>query len=474
MAKAFCAGPLSSVRLFHRPDSVSGDAPWTSKPMSDDGAGVDMAAGDGVYTADLTEYRTNEAVVQFYVQALAANGQSITLPRLGPDQPAMFVVDDRKIRRDLRLSRFVVSAYDLDSMAHGNTPRHGFHHPPLSNHRYNMTFISNEEKVFYGGDIRISGSPFTRGSDLGKGKWELPPDRPFRGRTKFYFDNDSNYHNRVCRFLLYQMGHVSCEAEWVRVIINSSSPSVRDDTEPITGEFLQRNFKDGNRGDLYRIDDEWWFTDNWQRENRDADWQYKGTDDPIRYRTEWQKRSREVEDDYSGLISFIKTFSANNYSQAEIEKLLDPESVLQLAAVRGYICDWDNFTMFRGKNGYFYRRPEDGKFQFLQWDSDLAFREANYPFYSDRVASWLEQPYNFKRFQGNLTKLVELTESPRVATWLMMERAAHPARIPQIEFYLNFFQNRNQLAGDIQIPNRALNSLLRNLALPRPGAPGQE
>ena len=47
-----------------------------------------------------------------------------------------------------------------------------------------------------------------------------------------------------------------------------------------------------------------------------------------------------------------------------------------MAAVRGYICDWDSFTLFRGKNGYFYRRPDDGKFQFLQWDSDLAFRES--------------------------------------------------------------------------------------------------
>ena len=82
------------------------------------------------------------------------------------------------------------------------------------------------------------------------------------------------------------------------MIVNSASPYVKEDTEPVTGELLQRAFKNGNQGELYRIDDEWWFTDKWERDNRDATWQYKGSDDPGWYRTEWQKRTREVEDDY--------------------------------------------------------------------------------------------------------------------------------------------------------------------------------
>jgi hypothetical protein len=466
-AKVACAAPLASVRLFHRPDNAEADAPWASKPMFDDGAqGGDAAAGDGIYTAELTEYRTNEQVVQFYVQAVAANGQSLALPRRGAEWPAMYVVDDRKIRRDLRVDRFVVSAYDLGSMANGNSPKYGFRHPKLSNHHYNMTFISNEKEIFYGGGIRVSGSPFTRGTDLGKSKWELPEDRPFRGRTHFYFDNDSNHHNRVCRYLLYQLGHVTSEAEWTRVILNSSSPYLKEDTEPLTSEFVQRNFKDGNHGELYRIDDEWWFTDEWDHENRDADWQYKGTDDSIRYRTEWQKRTREVEDDYSALIAFFKTYSGNRYSQEEIERLLDVDAVLQLAAVRGYINDWDNFTMFRGKNGYFYRHADDGRFQFLQWDSDLAFRDLNYPLYGPRIASWLQRPYNLKRFNDYVSKLMELGESPRLATWLALERAAHPARSPEIAFYLSFFQKRKPLAAAMIAPNRTVPTLFQNIILP--------
>jgi hypothetical protein len=471
-ARVASPAPLAAVRLFHRRDSADGASAWAVAPMFDDGVqGSDAVAGDGLYTADLTEYKTNETVVQFYVEAAAANGRNGTQPRAGAARPAMFVVDNRRLRHDLRLDRFIVSAFDLGALGNGNTPQYRFRYPRLSNHRFNMTFISNEEKIFYGGAIRVSGSPFTRGSDLGKGKWELPEDRPFRGRTKFYFDNDSNYHNQLCRYLLYQLGHVAGESEWIHVVVNSSSPYLKQDTEPVTGEFLQRRFKDGSHGDLYRIDDEWWFADDWEHVNRDADWQYKGLDDPSRYRTEWQKRTREVEDDYTALIGLFKTYSANRYTQAEIERVLDAEAILQYAAVRGYINDWDNFTMFRGKNGYFYRRSEDGRFQFLQWDSDLAFRDVNYPFYGPRLGAWLERPYNWKRFQGCLAKLIEFSTSPRLAAWFALQTAANTARPPATEFYQAFFEKRNQMAATLAAPEQPAPSMPRNIILPARPAP---
>lgn len=434
--------PIATVRLWHRKDSADGKVEWISKAMTPVTEGP--ASVQGEYAADLTEHQENEEVVQFYVEAEAQNGKRVTLPRAGADRPALYVVDDRKLQRDGRLDRFVISAYDLSSIRDGGTAQYGFRQPRLSNHRYNMTFISNEETVFYGGAIRVSGSPFTRGRDLGKAKWELPGDRPFRGRTKFYFDNDSNFHNRICRYLLYQLGHVASEAEWVRVIVNTSGPFLREDTEPVTGEFLDRVFPDGNHGELYRFDDQWWFADDWERDNQDAAWSYKGTDDPLYYRTDWQKHTREVEDDFSTLIRFFKLYDGNRYSQQEIEQYLDSNAILQMAATRGYIGDWDSFTMFRGKNGYFFRRPADGRFQFLQWDSDLAFREGNYPFYSDRVARWLERPYNRAVFQKQLAQLAQFTESPRWLAWLELETAAVPERPVNAEFYRAFFKQRNE------------------------------
>ncbi len=431
---------LSWVQVVHRLDNASGDAHWLRTPMV---ASAEVGADRALYSADLTAHSSNGQVVQFYVEAEGKAGGLVTIPRDGAARPALYVVDDRKIAQDGRIDRFVLSAYDLESMREGNTAKYGFRQPRLSNHRYNMTFISNEESAFYGGSIRVSGSPFTRGRDLGKGKWELPADRPFRGRTKFYFDNDSNFHNRLCRYLLYQLGHVAGEAEWIRVAINSSGAFLKEDTEPVSNEFLERVFPNGRQGELYRFDDEWWFTDSWERNNRDADWLYKGNDDPLFYRTEWQKHTREVADDFSALIGFFKLYSGGQYSQSQIEQFLNADAVMQMAAVRGYIGDWDSFTMFRGKNGYFYRRPDTGRFQFLQWDSDLAFRSPNYPFYSERVAPWLEQTYNFPRFKKMLLELARVTESPQLETWLALEATASPERPVNVEFYKSFFRQRN-------------------------------
>jgi hypothetical protein len=48
-----------------------------------------------------------------------------------------------------------------------------------------------------------------------------------------------------------------------------------------------------------------------------------------------------------------------------------------MAAVRGYIDDWDSLTLSRGKNGFFYQKPTDRRWMFMHWDSDLAFGDPN-------------------------------------------------------------------------------------------------
>ena len=66
-------------------------------------------------------------------------------------------------------------------------------------------------------------------------------------------------------------------------MINGGNASLREDVEPNANDFLKRNWEDGHLGELYRIDDEWWFDDGWGRQNRNADWSYKDTDEPERY-----------------------------------------------------------------------------------------------------------------------------------------------------------------------------------------------
>ena len=110
------------------------------------------------------------------------------------------------------------------------------------------------------------------------------------------------------------------------------------------------------------------------------------------------KRSQEEKDDYSNFIAFIKLINRSNYTQSEIESVLDADAMLKMAAVMGFIADWDTFTQTRGKNAYFYQRPDDRKFQLLHWDADLAFGQKRHnSFYggSQQFKDWVEKKYNY-------------------------------------------------------------------------------
>lgn len=449
-ARITSAVPGVQVRLYHRPDSNTGDTAWSSKLMADDGvSGGDSVATDGVYSAQLTEYPDNGDVVQFYVRA-SAGAQTSQAPKGGPDRPALYVVDTPSAPGDLRQMRLVVSAFDLRTLSNQDNPTgsYGYKFPRLSNHYFNMTLIVNEQTIIYNGEVRTSGSPWTRGGDLSRGKFKLPKDQLFRGKEKLMYDNDaggdSRHHNRIVRYWLYLLGHPVNENEYVQIEVNNLGPMPREEVEPVGNDLLDRNFANGSQGELYRIDDEWWFQDNWSRNQRDADWVYKGTDNAGRYRTEWIKRSREDDDDFSALVGFFKKLTLT-YTQSEIERLIDPDLTMKMCAVRGYVYDWDSFSLSRGKNGYFYRKSTDGRFMFWHWDSDLAFQDANNIFYSGKPGfpAYFAKSYNFRLFKHYLARLVEefTRNSPRIAAWLQAEEEAS-SQYPVSGAYQTWFSNR--------------------------------
>ena len=360
-ARVTSAEPLAAVSLRHRADSSSNTGAWKTKAMYDDGRrGGDEVAGDGIFTGTLTEYRTNGRRVQFYVEAKTHEGANAVQPKWGPDRPALYVVDNRKPKTDLRSVRLVVSDYDMGAVGNGGSSKYKYKFPRLSNHYFNATFISNEKDIRYNCEMRNTGSPWTRGNNLNRGKWKMPNDRRFRGKYKLSWDDDANgrvSRNRLTRYMLYLMGHVVNENEMIWFTVNNGSPQMREEVESVANDFLNRNFTDGVKGNLYRIDDEWWFTDGWSRQNRNADWRYKSSDNPGRYRSEWMKRTNEWEDDYSALINLFRTVS-KSYKQEQIERLVDPHQTMIMSMVRGYIDDWDSFSLRRGKNGYFYQRHD--------------------------------------------------------------------------------------------------------------------
>ena len=455
-ARVTSVAPLATVEVWHRADTINNANPYVAAPMFDDGTNGDAVAADGMWTATLTQYQTNNQIVQFYVRATAQGGALTEAPRGGSARPALWMMDSRVIGATLRRQRIVLSAYDRDAMntASGQSPKFGYDFPRLSNHYFNITFIHNETDVYYNGETRKSGSPWTRsdGAPMDRGKVKLPDDRSFRQDTKWNFDNDaagaSRHHNRITRYWLYLLGHPGNEAEYVFSLVNADTQQVREMNESVNDELTARAFPDGNSGQLMAVDDEWWFTDGWGRTPRNADWGYKGTDAPLRYHSEYALRSRENEYDFSALTEFFKTVSSGASTEEQLRRVVDPEMVLLMAAVRGYIHDWDSQTLDRGKNCYLYRKPTDGRWIYFQWDSDLAFDNASASFTGGLPgwATFIGKPWTRRLFNYYLTELLKFTSgvnAARTVAWLDAEENSSTAYTVAKSFYQSWMTNRN-------------------------------
>jgi hypothetical protein len=442
----------TTVNLRHRLDNNSGSGSWLSTPMNDAGTGGDERANDGIFSVTLTQYQSDNSIVQFYVEATSA-GETTVQPAVAPGKPAMWVVDNTNHASDLRTERFVISAQDVSaSGGSGDSSTFNYAFPRLSNHYFNATFIGDEREIIYNCEFRKSGSPWTRssGADFARAKWKTPGDRRFRGYSKRAIDNDAGgsraYHNRIIRYWLYLFGHAANENEFIRVMVNGGSSSVREDVEPNATDFMKRNWKDGQKGELYRIDDEWWFDDNWGRQNRNADWSYKGTKEPERYSSEWIKRSRESEYDYSSFASWVEKVGGNSFNRDEIERMADIDLMAANAVVRGWCDDWDTLTRNRGKNGYFMRRATDGKWMLVQWDSDLTFGDSNAAFIGNLsgVRNFYNKPYVRQRVNYYLGKMVNeyTANSARLSAWHQCEEEASNSYGANTRTYTNWNNSR--------------------------------
>jgi hypothetical protein len=456
-ARVNSATALTSVNVHHRPDSANNTGSYQTTAMNDSGTNGDDRAGDGIYSATLTQYQSDNQIVQFYVQANSAGGSSIA-PGLAPEKPAMWVVDNSVISTDLRLQRFVVSSYDINALGGtGETATYDYDFPRLSNQYFNSTFIGDDKEVIYNCEIRKSGSPWTRAgnSDLARAKWKTPGDKRFRGYSKRSIDNDATgnraYHGRIIRYWLYLFGHAANENEFVQVILNGGSPTLREDLEPNANDFLKRNWVDGEKGELYRIDDDWYFEDNWNRSQDNATWAFKNSShEPERYLGDWIKRSRETEYDYSSFTTWVSKVGTNTFTREEIERMADIDMMAANSIARGWCDDWDTLTRSRGKNGYFLRRYSDGKWQLVQWDSDLTFGSSNAAFFGDLtgVRNFFDKPYVRQRVNYYLGKMISdyAATGPRLQAWFDCEEDASSAYSNYESTYTNWHNARVGLA----------------------------
>lgn len=455
------ATALTSAELLYRLDSSAGNATWRRATMTD--------TGGGLFTITVNSFTSQGNIIEFYVEAKSGSSTT-TQPRFGADRPAMWIVDNRTMPSVLLRERFIVSANDRRALTTsiGGSAEFDYNFPRPSNHFYNATYIANENEIYYNAEIRKSGSPFTRANNsaIDHGKWKLPGDRLFRGRRRSVIDASGTpqgsgtprfYDDRIARYFLYQLGHPVNEMEFTHTVINTDAFKLRESHEPISNDFLNRNFEDGSDGTLLRIDDEWRVTidtatSTARPSSRNADWSYKDTDNPIAYHSEWLMRTRETDYDYGPFIELVRTIDENNLDEPVLNRLLNADMLALNATVRGYDADWDTITLDRGKNAYLYR-PKDGDgWMLIHWDGDRVFDRQNQAILGSRagVRTYFNQPFVRRRMNYYMTKLLnEHTKgSTRTAAWMQAETEAVAGSgvTMTTSHYSTWFTNRETIA----------------------------
>lgn len=472
-AKISSASGLASVELMERIDNIDASAAYASTAMNDAGINGDAIAGDGIFSGTVAA-RPDATITQFYVRATAANGAINECPRDGAARPGMWIVDNSPPdpTPNLLTHRYVLSRYHRDALdtqpatiaagRGGTSAKFGYAYPRMSSKAFNSTIILNERDVLYNAEIRKGGSPWTRSTNaaLDRVRWKPPGDQQFRNISKTGLDNDAagaaRFHNRLVRYWLYLLGYPVPDAEFVQEMVNEDSPRLCDQQEQTDSDFFDRAYENGSDGELFEIDDAWYMFDTFDGSGNEMridggsvtarwsllDWNnstaaFPSAESPLFYHSNWPIRFPEDRYDFSSLATLIKTAYNGNVAintqsvstqsswQEQMERMIDPRRAAMYAAVRGYAADWDNFTRDRGKNGYFYRRITDGKFEFHHWDSDLAFRASDYAVAVTGGAGGIgwtnfSRTASFRRLLNYyLNELIsKYTTSPRFNAWL--------------------------------------------------------
>jgi hypothetical protein len=187
------------------------------------------------------------------------------------------------------------------------------------------------------------------------------------------------------------------------------------------------------------MDDRFWIGDDGSTRlaNNDGSWDYKvgdsqGTENPTAYHNQFVPHSREVEYDYSAFLGWCQQLEQNPTAEM-LERMADTKAMTAYAAIRGYTADWDNMTMSRGKNGYFYNRSTDQKWMMLHWDSDLSFqadRILDQPIGSlTNVGTYYGKPVvrRYLNYYMNEMLTTYAPNGPRLSAWLSAEENASAA-----------------------------------------------
>lgn len=218
--------------------------------------------------------------------------------------------------------------------------------------------------------VRFKGNSSYRGASTKKKPFriklnEFVKGQKIEGMASFNLNNGWNDPSMVREKAYYDIalaaGFPGPRLNYAALYVNGTYWGLYFLGEIVNGDFLENWYgKANSTGNLYKAE-------------LPATLEDKG-DSKEAYRTMFEKQSNEEADDWSDLIQLIAVLNRTPDAQfaSEIEKVLDVDSVLCALALDNLTVNLDSYAGM-GQNYYLYKRPSDGKFQWILWDPSLAF-----------------------------------------------------------------------------------------------------
>jgi len=435
---------------------------YNDLPMFDDGEHRDGAAGDGLYGAVIPAM-PDGAIIEFYVEAVDAGGNSRTWP-----PPSLMDGEPEQVTNALYQ---VDGSFETDAWTAGSQPIYymimtenekgrlrdigdgagGEHN---SDAQMNATFISVDGvdiQVRYRVGVRNRGHG-SRRPPPNNYRVRFPSDRPWNGVTRININARNTFVQVAGSAVFTLSGLPVAEATAVQARLNGENMLAGYDRwgygsyaylEVVDSDFAANHFPDDRDGNAYKC----------MRDDGPADLEYRGPD-PDDYRNSYFKDTNVSADDWRRLIELCYVLDRtpdSNYVR-EVKRVINVDKWLLYFALNA-LLDNNETSLCNGYGDdyYLYHGLIDPRFVVIAHDLDSIFgyngssatrgiwRAAGLPV----IRRFLQHPEFAPRYYGTIKHLIETTLSPGQIGPLLDELLGDFAPQTVIDGMKDFVARRN-------------------------------
>ena len=460
---------IASARLFYAADGED----YTSVAM-----GIDDRDS---YVGKIPGFPVGQ-IVRFHVEATDQLGATSLYPPNGPDEPALFRVNDGEAAdAPFHNLRIIMTHDDIDQLF----TRTNF----TSNERLNATVIWQESDVYHNVGVRLKGSGFSRGSGATGFNLRFSPDRLLFGehdvvaidRTGGPWGIGASHRELTIKHIANRAGNIPMMYDDVihimgpRDALNGSAQFL---TARYDDVFLESQFENGGEGTRFKFELIYYstLTEDGDPESlkfppsssragvfpvRGIDMPYMG-DDSNAYRWYYLIRNNRDRDDYSSIIAMTNAMRSTSSTVGSTLDLLTQEAMdvdqwMRVFAFESLAGINDTFNQGLQHNLQLYVRPSDGRVLALPWDMDFSLHhDTSMNIYGtgSRLRRVINIPTNRRVFQQHLLDIIETSYNRGYLTdWV--NHLATRARRDATNDILNYIRSRRSFVLsrlDDQVP----------------------